>query len=334
MAGRDNESASAKLRPCSRARRRPSPCSAGFATPRPTGLRTRRGLGRTPFGAVRPTAEETRPFPPALVVPSIRVVAANIAWISVAPVKGLRLQHRNEVQLTETGVPGDRAFLLVDARGVMISASRLGPLVAVVPEHDLQARTLSLRFPGGDEVVGRVELGEPVPVRFYGLTLRARPVLGGFSEALSEHCGQELRLVAAPPERPGVDRGRDGAATLVSVASLERLRAQAAVSEPVDQRRFRMTFGIDGLEAHGEDGWIDRHVRVGDALLCVSGNVGRCALTTRQPDTGLVDFKTLHLLQSYRGDVPSTEPLPFGVHARVLRPGRVRVGDTVALAEA
>ena len=260
-------------------------------------------------------------------------MVANVAWISVAPVKGLRLQHRDEVQLDETGVPGDRAFFVVDERGVMVSATRLGPLVAVVPEYDAGAQTLSLRFPDGDAVAGRVELGEPESVRFYGLKLRARPVQGPFSESLSRHCGTELRLVAAPPERSGVDRGRDGAATLVSVASLERLRAEAAAAEPVDHRRFRMTFGVDGIEAHEEDGWMNRDVRVGDALLRVSGNVGRCALTTRQPETGEVDFKTLHHLRAYRGDVRATEPLPFGVHARVLRPGRVRVGDAVALAE-
>ena len=73
-------------------------------------------------------------------------------------------------------------------------------------------------------------------------------------------------------------------------------------------------------------------MRVGDALLRVTGNVGRCAATTRQPDTGVVDFKTLHHLRAYRGDVPTTEPLPFGVHARVLAPGRVRLGDPVGLA--
>ncbi len=256
-----------------------------------------------------------------------------MAWISVAPVKGLRLQHRDEVQLEESGVPGDRAFFVVDDRGIMVSASRLGPLVAVVPEHDAEAQTLSLRFPGGDEVTGRVELGEPESVRFYGLELRARPVRGPYSEALSRHCGKELRLVAAPPERRAVDRGRDGAATLLSVTSLERLRAEAAATEPVDRRRFRMTFGVDGLKAHEEDAWIDCDVHVGGALLRVLGNVGRCALTTRQPETGVVDFKTLHHLQGYRGDVQTTEPLPFGVHALVLRPGRVRVGDTVTVAE-
>jgi uncharacterized protein YcbX len=252
-----------------------------------------------------------------------------VAWISIAPVKGLRMQQRDAVELTEDGVPGDRAFFLIDERGQMVSATRLGPLVAVVPDHDPQAGTLALRFPAGEEVSGTVELGEPEAVRFGGLQLRARPVLGAFSQALSEHCSTPLRLLAAPPERIAVDRGRVGAATLLSLASLERLRAEAGETEPVDARRFRMTFGIDGLEPHDEDGWIGREVAVGGALLGVMGNVGRCAATTRQPDTGVVDFKTLHHLKRYRDAVQTTEPLPFGVYARVLRPGPVRVGDPV-----
>jgi uncharacterized protein YcbX len=259
-------------------------------------------------------------------------MAGAVAWISFTPVKGLRIQHLDEVALTEDGVPGDRAFFLVDERGDMVSATRLGALVAVQAEHDPGAGTLALRFPDGEEVAGPVELGEPQDVRFYGLSLRPRPLLGPFSAALSEHCRKPLRLVASPPERTGIDRGRDGAATLLSIASLEALRAQAGADEPVDPRRFRMTFGVQGLDAHEEDGWIDRDVTVGDALLRVTGNVGRCALTTRQPDTGVVDFKTLHHLRAYRGEMPTTEPLPFGVHARVLAPGRVRVGDAVALA--
>jgi uncharacterized protein YcbX len=260
-------------------------------------------------------------------------VPAVIAWISFTPVKGLRLQQLDEVGLTEDGVPGDRAFFLVDEQGEMVSATRLGPLVAVVPEHDAHAGRLSLRFPSGAEVAGPVELGEPEDVRFYGLNLRPRPVLGAFSAALSEHCGTPVRVVAAPPDRPGVDRGRNGAATLLSLASLERLRSEAGETGPVDPRRFRMTFGVDGLEAHEEDGWVGREVRAGDALLQVAGNVGRCALTTRNAETGVVDLKTLHHLNAYRGQLATTERLPFGVHARVVQPGRVRVGDAVGLAQ-
>ena len=259
-------------------------------------------------------------------------MSAKISWIAFTPIKGLRLQHRDEVQLTEDGVPGDRLFFLVDERGEMVSATRLGPLVAVVATHDPPAETLTLGFPGGEEVTASIALGELESVRFHSLGLRARPVLGPLSAALSDHCGVPLRLFAAPPDRPGVDRGREGAVTLLSVASLERLRLQAREATPIDPRRFRMTFGVEGLAAHEEDRWIDRAVRVGDAVLHVAGNVGRCALTTRNADTGVVDLKTLHHLSSYRSETTSTEPLPFGVHARVAQPGRVRVGDAVALA--
>jgi len=256
-------------------------------------------------------------------------MAGSVAWISVTPVKGLRLQQREEVELTADGVPGDRAFFVLDERGAMVSATRLGPLVAVVSEYDPRTGVLALRFPGGDEVGGPVELGEPEEVRFSRLAIRARPVLGAFSAALSDHCAKPLRLFAMPPERPGVDRGSAGAATLLSVASLERLRMQADVNEPIDPRRFRMTFGVEGLEPHEEDSWIGGEVGVGGALVRVMGNVGRCAATTRQPDTGVVDLKTLHHLKAYRDEVPTTEPLPFGVYASVLRPGPVRVGDAV-----
>jgi uncharacterized protein YcbX len=256
-------------------------------------------------------------------------MTATVAWIAATPVKGLRLHHRSETELAEDGIPGDRAFFLVDERGAMVSATRIGSLVAVEPAHDPDAGTLALRFPGGETVSGPVELGAPERVRFYDETLEARPVDGGFASALSEHCGRPLRLFASPAARPGVDRGREGAATLLSLASLERLRSVAGASAPVDARRFRMTFGIDGVAAHQEDSWVGRDVRVGGALLRVGGHVGRCALTTRQPDTGVVDFKTLHHLNAYRGGVESTEPLPFGVHARVVVPGRVRVGDPV-----
>src|ERR687886_2493905 len=114
-------------------------------------------------------------------------MTATVAWISFTPVKGLRLLSLPEVELGEDGIPGDRAFFLVDERGAMVSVTRLGPLAAVVAEHDAAAGTLALRFPSGDVVAGPVALGEPEPVRFYDETLQARPVLdSGFAAALSE----------------------------------------------------------------------------------------------------------------------------------------------------
>jgi len=256
-------------------------------------------------------------------------VPPRVAWISFTPVKGLRLRQLDEAEVTEDGIPGDRAFFLVDADGGMVNGKRLGALIAVTADHDVSGGRLTLCFPDGRELAGEIELDDPIPVRFHRMTLQARPLRGELSAALSEHAGTALQLVAAPPAHAGVDRGRDGAVTLLSTASLERLREVADAHQPVDARRFRMTFGIDGVaEPHAEDGW--RDVRIGDALVRVRGNVGRCAVTTRNADSGEVDFQTLHHLAAYRNDgIRTTEPLPFGVHARVVQPGRVRVGDPV-----
>jgi uncharacterized protein YcbX len=119
-----------------------------------------------------------------------------------------------------------------------------------------------------------------------------------------------------------------GAVTVISRASLERLGSEAGVSGPVDGRRFRMLLEIEGVEAHEEDAWIGRRVAIGDAVVAPVGDVGRCAVTTKNPDTGEGDLDTLGTLAAYRPE-GRTEPLPFGVHAAVVQPGRVRVGDAV-----
>ncbi len=90
-----------------------------------------------------------------------------------------------------------------------------------------------------------------------------------------------------------------------------------------------MLFTVDGVEAHAEDGWLGRDVAVGEAVVRPNGLVGRCAVTTHDPDTGTPTLDTLHVLRGYREDVPSDEPLPFGVWGEVVRPGRVAVGDAV-----
>ena len=61
-------------------------------------------------------------------------------------------------------------------------------------------------------------------------------------------------------------------------------------------------------------------------MLRLGGPVARCAVTTRDPDTGVRDLDTLRLIKGYRGQLDGGE-IPFGVFARVERPGRVRVGD-------
>jgi MOSC domain-containing protein len=259
------------------------------------------------------------------------VVEGRVVRISIAPVKALRLVHPQEVELTPAGVAGDRRFWLVDDDGRLVNAKRRSRLLQVRAEWDEATRRLALSFPDGRRVEGVVEPGEPVDAEMWGLPNSSRIVPGPWEEALSAHAGLPLRLLWS--ERGAVDRGvGGGAVTLVSTASLERFRREAEVGAPVDGRRFRMLFEIEGVSEHEEDEWIGRRVRLGDAVVVPVGDVGRCAVTTHHPETGETDLDTLRVLAGYRPE-GKTERLPLGVHGAVVEPGRVRVGDPVGLLE-
>jgi uncharacterized protein YcbX len=131
-------------------------------------------------------------------------------------------------------------------------------------------------------------------------------------------------------EDGAVDRRATGAVSLISQASLDRLASEGDLEE-IDSRRFRMLVQVDGLEAHAEDSWVGRAACLGQARVQFQGHVGRCAITTRNPTTGVVDVPTLKMLGRYRRDEETTEPVAFGIYGRVLEPGQVRVGDAVAL---
>jgi MOSC domain-containing protein len=252
-------------------------------------------------------------------------VDGRISRISIAPVKALRLVHAQEVELGAGGVVGDRRFWLVDGGGRLVNAKSQPRLLQVQVEWDEATRRLALGFPDGRLVEGIVEPGEPVDADLYGIPNASRAVPGPWQEALSAHAGMPLRLLWS--ERGAVDRGGGGGAvSLVSRASLERLGEEADAAGEVDGRRFRMLFEIEGVAAHEEDSWIGRRVRLGEAVVAFVGDVGRCAVTTRHPETGETDLDTLEVLARYRPE-GRTEPLPFGVHGAVAQRGRVRVGD-------
>jgi MOSC domain-containing protein len=253
-------------------------------------------------------------------------VSLRVAWISHCPVKGLAIRQLDDCELTEAGIAGDREFFLVDENDRLVNSKGLGVLQQVVPRYDDEEDSLTLAFPDGTTVSREVSFNGSLAARFWKETVDVRVVDGPWSEALSDYASRDLRLVRAPG--PATDRMRSGAATLLGTGSLGAIARILGVDE-VDERRFRMNFGIDGLAEHQEDEWLGRRVLLGEAVVVPQGNVGRCAVTTQNPDTGAPDLDTLKALAAYRGGVETTEPLPFGVYAAVAEPGRVQVGDTV-----
>ncbi len=248
--------------------------------------------------------------------------AKTISEITTAPVKSFGLVHPHEVELKSTYVPGDHEFFLVDEGGRLFVIVRFGPLVQIQP--DVDGNRLTLRFPGGTIISDEVVLGKPVATDFYGFrTVAGHEVVGPFADAISSYVGTRVRLI----------RAENGAAydvtpaTIVSTASVERLSRETGV--PVDQRRFRMLFRVDGCEPHEEDTW--ERVAIGDAIVRVGSQLGgpvpRCDVVTRDPQTGVRNLDTLRMIKKYRGQTEAG--IVFGVYATVEKPGVVKLGDRV-----
>ncbi|HTX45592.1 MAG TPA: MOSC N-terminal beta barrel domain-containing protein [Solirubrobacteraceae bacterium] len=252
-------------------------------------------------------------------------MSISVSTLSVTPIKGTRLRTVEAIELGPLGAAGDRRFYVIDERGRMVNGKVVVDLQTVVADWSEDTGELALAFPNGTRVAGIVDGGPEVATTFFSQPRDAIVPDGPWSQALSDHFGRPLRLVRTDS---AVDRGHDGGVSLVSSASVARF-AEVADRDQVDARRFRMLIEIDGVDAHAEDGWVGRRVRVGESELAFHGHVGRCAITTRDPDTAERDIPTLDLLRAYRADLDTTEPLPFGIYGEVLRGGRIAIGDPV-----
>jgi uncharacterized protein len=256
-------------------------------------------------------------------------VSAHVSGLLVTPVKALRILRRDAVTLERGGVVENRRFFIVDGEDRMVNGNRFTTLQAIVADYSHEARQLSLTFPDGRVVAGAIGRGQLFPARFSATTVPAIQIAGPWSAALSEYAGAPVRLVESGLRCGAVDRGGEGTISLISRATVDRVAAAAGVAGALDERRFRMLLEIDGVDAHAEDDWIDHRVRVGEAVITLRGHVGRCAITTRDPDTGKRDVDALGALATYRRKLDTTEPLACGVYGEVDEPGTVRVGDGV-----
>jgi uncharacterized protein len=255
------------------------------------------------------------------------MMEASVCGLAVTAVKGTRLRAVDSVVLGRGGARGNRRFFLIDGDDEMVNSLRLGALQTVTADYSELDRRLRLEFSDGRVLEDEVRHGQVVTTSFYRQPMPASLVDGPFSEALSELVGKPLRLVEAG-EDGAVDRGPRAAVSLISRASLARLAAEGGLDE-VDSRRFRMLIEIDGIEAHDEDLWVGRSCAIGEAKVRFEGHAGRCAITTRNPESGVVDVPTLKLIGRYRRDLDTTEPVPFGIYGSVIKPGAIQLGDSV-----
>lgn len=250
----------------------------------------------------------------------------RVAQFSIAPVRSLGLQHPTEIDVTEVGVVEDRRFFLTNDANRLIDQLIVFELVQVESRTDPGATMLWLRFPDGTIVDGEVELGAAIETPIHGRTGVGHVVVGPWADALCDFVGMPIRVIRC--DRAGGTRVGNPT-SIISDGSIRELAAHAGLDE-VDGRRFRMLINLEGASAHEEDGWIGRRIGLGDAILKVTKQDARCAMTTHDPDFGEPDLDTLRTIISYRG-LREGKHADLGVLADVIQPGRIRLGDEVTL---
>ena len=241
--------------------------------------------------------------------------------------KSLALHHPDAIDLDASGVASNRRFYFTRGDGHLLAGLHHGPLVQLRAVWDAAADRLSIAFPDGREVSEVVRTSDPVSTDFWGRTVAGRLVAGPWNDALTAFAGFPVKLVKADLPGGGVDVEP---VTISSTASAAEVARRAGVAA-VDGRRFRMLIELDGCSPHEEDGWTGTRLRLGaSVVLEISGPVPRCATTTHDPATGVRDLDTLRTIAGYRGR-RAGKHIDFGVYARVIEPGRARVGDPVTI---
>ena len=253
------------------------------------------------------------------------------------PVKSLRGERMTRVDVTATGIVGDRRYGLLDlSSGTILSAKREGRLLEA--QALLAGPELTIRLPTGETALG---LGPNV------------------DRALTAWLGFPVRLVEATPEGRATYQSLsdyyDDFSTLTSWegppgsfvdSSPVHVLTTATLRAAADQRpdlqwevaRFRPNLLIDagrgdgggdsaaGPEGTVEQSWIGRRLDVGDVRLEVRKGCTRCVMTTRAQPGGLT--RQLDVLRH----IDAEHDRRLGVLAGVERGGAVAEGDPVTLA--
>ncbi len=250
----------------------------------------------------------------------------RVTRLSTTAIKGFQLHHPQSIQITERGAVGDREFFLVDDNNAMVSITMEGDLVSFTSTYDASKATLSILENGAVVAQGNVNEGAAQAGNFFNAwDVDGNLIAGPWNELISERLGRKVRLIKTSKARNGSDVEP---LSLVSSASVGALEESAQVG-PIDARRFRMLIQVDGTGAHEEDTWVDQEFSIGSAIIRAGGPVKRCAATTRNPDSGIVDLKTLKLIGDYRGRQESRfgTGFNFGIYATCVQPGLISVGD-------
>lgn len=266
---------------------------------------------------------------------------ATVSALTYYPVKGCTGVPVDAAEVTETGLAHDRCFMVTEPDGTFLSQRVITKLAVVRAQVRHGGSKLALAAPGtSDLVVDVIPEGQRRPVSVHRWQGQGIDQGDDAAQWFSGVLGRSVRLFRVPPghERitPGVVDSKasfaDATALLItSRSALDELNARLLErgAEPLPMDRFRPNLVIAGwAEPHTEDRM--RRMFAGAVEIGFTKRATRCVVTTVDQSRGeRAGPEPLRTLADYRREPDGG--VSFGVRAAVLRPGRITVGDEVAV---
>jgi uncharacterized protein YcbX len=282
---------------------------------------------------------------PARTSPADVAQPCSIAALHLHPVKSCAGLAVQEALLVETGLDLDRAWMVVDPQGEMLTQREL-PRMALVATT-LRGGDLVLRAPGMLALHVRVDTVEAATrVRVWDDVVKAYDMGGLAAQWFTDFLGQPLRLARFDPEQQRLSSPRwtgslqaenafsDGFPLLVaSTASLADLNSRLAArgAAPVTMQRFRPNIVLDGLEPFDEDHVDELVIDAGEGpvVLRLVKPCVRCSIPNVDPATGDTAHEPGDTLAGFRADPRMQGGITFGMNAVIVEgiDRRLRVGQ-------
>lgn len=109
----------------------------------------------------------------------------------------------------------------------------------------------------------------------------------------------------------------------VTLCNLSSHRAvEQHVGHPLSIHRWRGNLWFDGGAPWEEFDWLDRELRIGEAVVIVRERTDRCLATHNNPETGRRDDDILGALDTWGHR-------DFSVRAEIVKSGRIAIGDKI-----
>ena len=263
-------------------------------------------------------------------------LACTLAALFVHPVKSCAGIALDEALLVETGLDLDRAWMVVDEHGDMLTQREWPRLALVQPAF--KGQDLVLRAPGMLALHVRLDTVEAATrVRVWDDVVKAYDMGALAAQWFSDFIGggKRLRLVRFDPEQQRLADPRwtgelqaeaafsDAFPLLVTNrASLDDLNRRLAArgAAPVTMQRFRPNLVLDGLQPFDED-HIDEiafDTPEGPVRLRLVKPCIRCSIPNVDPATADTGSEPGATLAGYRADPRLQGGITFGINAVIV----------------